>query len=447
LLVARFSSLVARRSSLVARGSSLKSRPPFADILSTVSTSTVAPPHLDVFVARQPVFNRRYRLVGYHLLYRAAARAAEVPVTYTGSDLLRRVADFGLEALTGGARAFVGLTRDALLAKTPSMLPHDRWTLELPRTTECDAQAYEAAVALKRAGYTLVLDDRCEGDAVPQMLQTVHVVKVDVHWKDRADIEARIARIKPAQVQLLADRIEDADTHSLCRDLGFDLFRGAYFSAPEVVERDDLPTDMIGVARLMNLVADDDVHEKQIEDAFLADPRLSFKLLRIANSAAYGRSGIETIGQAVRLVGRGPLHKWLAMLLVTSAPQSTGVDSELLFSALQRGWLCEKMANNSGRPAQAGALFLAGLLSNFDAILGLPMDEMLRQVRVSPEVEAALLHAEGPFTPYVDVARSFVDGDFDKVEELASLMGVADVLPGWFAEAGVWARGLVSLPS
>ena len=400
-----------------------------------------------MFVARQPIFDRAFKLVGYELLYRATARAAAERATASDarSTPVGALLSFGLETLTGGRKAFIPIA-NALLAETRlDDLAPDRWTIELSASQHLDADALAAAHVLRTKGFTIALEDYSANAAHSPLVEVAQVVKVDVQGRTREQLAELIAPLKQRKADLLAERIDGAEVHTVCMDLGFSFFQGIYFSRPEIVRRKELPAGMVAVARLMNLVADPNTHERKIEEAFRADPGLSFKLLQIANSAAFGTSGISTIGQAVRLVGREPLHRWLAALFVSSTPQKTGIDSELVLTALQRGWLCEKMAVNSGRQAQAGSLFLAGLLSNFDAILGISIPELLRRVHVADEVAAALLGKEGPFTPYVTVATAFVQGDFDKVEELASLMGVLDDLPGWFAEASMWARGMLKL--
>ena len=89
-------------------------------------------------------------------------------------------------------------------------------------------------------------------------------------------------------------------------------------------------------------------------------------------------------------------------------------------------------------------MFLSGLLSTFDVILGVPMATILSQVSVSAEVEAALLREEGPYTPFLTLATRYARGDFDAAIELASEMGLVEELPLWYAEAAGWAREALS---
>jgi EAL and modified HD-GYP domain-containing signal transduction protein len=401
----------------------------------------------DVFVARQPIFDRRHDLAAYELLYRATARATTAgnhdQATMTGATLLNSLLGIGLDTLIGGAHAFVNFSRSQLVGRHFEMLPPDRCTIELLETIACDDETVAACSDARDAGFRIALDDFAGGEEYRPLLEMAHIIKIDVLGRTEGDLAATVDRLAPYGTELLAEKIEDARVCALCRKLGFTLFQGFYFSRPETVVRRDLPARVSTVAKLMNLVADNDVSDREIEAAFRPDPGLSFKLLRIANSSAFGMPGVSTIGQAIRMVGRGPLHRWLALLFANLAPNDTGVNAELILTALERGRLCEIMAERGERPRQAQALFLAGLLSNFDVILGVSMPELVRKVHVSPEVEAALLGDDGPFTPYLAIAAACVQGDLDRAAELGEVMGVGAQLPAWYMEASAWARGLV----
>ncbi|MBI2797093.1 MAG: EAL domain-containing protein [Gemmatimonadetes bacterium] len=398
----------------------------------------------DVFLARQPIYNRDLKLEAYELLYRhtptaTVAEGADT-VTMSSTTLVNGVLNFGLESLTGGARAFVNFPREMLIERDFDLLDPRTVTIELLETVPCDDDTVGACRELRDRGFTLALDDFVAGDEYGRILELAHIVKLDVLGKSEAELTRTVARFAAYDVKLLAERIETATTFATCSRLGFSYFQGFYFSRPEIVKRRALSPGLSGIARLMNQVLDPAVPERTLEDSFRADPALTIKLLRIVNSAAMGRSGIDSIPQAIRLVGRAPLHRWLALLLASSAPRGDGIESEMVLAALERGRLCEVMAENSGRKAAAPALFLTGLLSTLDSILGVPMAELLKQIKVSVEVETALLHEEGPYTPFLQLATSYANGEWEPAMQLAEMMGVLADLPRWYRESSDWAR-------
>ncbi len=402
----------------------------------------------DSFIARQPIFDRDNHLVAYELLYRATKTATAAgafdAVKMSSQTLVTGLLTIGLDQLTGGVQAFINFPRELLLEHDYKLLDASKVTIEILESVECDEHTVAAAQEARDHGYRLALDDFAAGDEYERFLQLAHIVKVDVLGATTEHLEALTARLKRYNVTLLAERIEDAAMLAQCRDLGYQLFQGYYFSRPELVQRRELPAGMIGVAKVMNLIPDPNSTDRDLDAAFRSDPGLSFKLLRIVNSAAMGGTGIESIQQAIRMIGRTPLQRWLALLFANSMPMKTGIDREMVLSALERARFCELLAINTRRGHSAPSLFLTGVLSTFDAILGMPMAELLTQVRVSADVEAALLHQEGPFTPYLLTAAAYARGDWEQVIALGTEMGVLDSLPDWYTEAGAWAREVIS---
>ncbi len=402
----------------------------------------------DVFLARQPIFDKDLQLAGYELLYRASAMATTADgadsVQMSSSTIVNSILSIGLDDLIGDAKAWVNFPVEMLLERNFDLLDPKRCVIELLETVPCDDDAIMATQELHARGFTVALDDFAAGPEYAPLLELAHVIKIDVLGRGEADIDEQIKTLGPYRAKLLAEKVETASQFAMLRKLGFSLFQGYYFSRPEIVQRRDLSPAMAAIAQLMNKVLDQRVSERELERIFRQDPGLSLKLLKIVNTASMGGTGIESIAQAIRLVGRQVLHRWLALLLASSAPRKTGLDQELVTRALERARLCEQLAELSGRKAQAPSLFLTGLLSTFDVVLGLPMEELLHSVKVAPEVEAALLHHEGPYTPYLQLASHWAEGDWDQATPLADLMGVLADVPGLYRSSCEWAREVLA---
>lgn len=418
----------------------------------------------DTFVARQPIFNRGGARVGYELLYRADGDALSSGVSdvstaggeastsgfseasrMTSNMLVSSVLTIGLDQLTGGSRAWVNFPRELLLSLDADLLDPERCTIELLETVSCDDEVLAACRALRAKGFSLALDDFVAGDEYAPLLELAQFVKISVLGQTEEELKRTILRLAPYDVQLVAEKVEDAQTNQMCRRLGFTLFQGYHFSRPETMRRRELPTELIGVTRVMNLVRDEESSDRLLVQAFHSDPGLSFKLLRIVNSAAMGGRSIESIKHALQLLGRGPLYRWLIILLATALPRTNGIEHELVLSAVERGRLCEIMARGSGMDeASAASLFLAGLLSTFEEILGTSIEDLLQQVNVSDGVAAALLGDEGPFTRHLSLAVNYVRADWPRAIELGQQMGLLEEMPGWYLEAVGWSREVLA---
>ena len=399
----------------------------------------------EVYLARQPIFDKNLQLAGYELLYRAnamatAAGTASDAVHMSSSTLVNSILSIGLDDLIGDAKAWINFPREMLLERDFDLLDPKRCVVEILESVPCDDDSIMATQELHARGFTVALDDFASGPEYAPLLELADVIKLDVLGRTEEDLVAQIQTLGSYRAKLLAERVETASVFALCRRLGFSLFQGYYFSRPEIVRRRDLSPSMAAIAQLMNKVLDPRVTEKELEKIFRQDPGLSLKLLKIVNTASMGGQGIESIAQAIRLVGRQVLHRWLALLLASSAPRANGMDQELVSRALERARLCELLAEATDQTRSAPSLFLAGLLSTFDVVLGIPLQELLTTVKVAPEVEAALLQQEGPYATYLQLAAHWADGDWDSATPVADLMGVLTEMPQLYRTSCEWTR-------
>ena len=398
----------------------------------------------DVFVGRQPIFDEREQLFAYELLYRGGAgstRAEGVSADQMCRDtVLHTLMSIGLAPLTGGTVAFVNMTREFLLARLYELFDPKAVVIELLETVEPDAEVVAACEAMVAAGYTLALDDFVNAPGYEPLLHLAKIVKIDVLGRPEEEL-GRVAReLAPYKVRLLAERVETADEHARCRRLGYTLFQGYFYSRPQVVSHRELGVEQGTVVRLMNLLDDPAVADGEVEVAFKGDPSLTYKLLRIANSAAFGGREVASIGQALRMVGRKPLHRWLTLLLVSTVASQSGVGRELALQALARGRVAELVAERAGRKADAGPLFLTGLFSLLDALLRMPMDGVLARMMIAPEVKAALLTRSGPYAAALALVEAQEHGDWAAVDDAASAVGVAPAtVSACYTEALAWA--------
>lgn len=404
---------------------------------------------LSRFVARQPIFDRERRLVGYELLYRAQMGASTSvggvsPAQMSSSTLVHGLLDIGLDQLTGPVPAWVNVPRDLLVSGAIEVLPPSRVVIEILETVTPDAEVVAACERLVANGFTLALDDFVGGEEWDPLLRLAKIVKFDVLPFDARALMPQFARVRGYGAKVLAERIEDKEVFLQCVGMGFDFFQGYHFRKPEVVARRSLPVGSARIAKLMAMVGNASVSDAEIEMELRGDPGLSVKLLRIVNSASNGLQGVSSIRHAILLSGRRALHSWLAMLFMSSLPAANDVDREASREALERGRFCELLALEQGRREQADPAFLVGLLASVDQRLGIPMRELVRQLGVSAEVGAALNGEPGPHTSVLSLATAYALGEWARVDEVARPLGVAEELPELYGEAGGWARQVMS---
>ena len=404
----------------------------------------------DVFVARQPIFDRTDRLAGYELLYRNTATstiadgaAADAMCTDT---VIHSFLDIGLDELTDGYPAFVNCTREFLLDGQVDLLPPDRVVIEVLETVGHDEAVIDVCRRLAARGYQLALDDYVDSPAYDRLLQTVQIVKLDVLEQQRAPLERVVQRLRQFPVQLLAERVEDAAMHTTCMDLGFDLFQGYFYRRPELISRKEVPVGQGAMLHLLNMLRDQDASDAAVESGFRSDPALTYKLLRIVNSAAVGGRGVDSIGYAIRIVGRQMLYRWLALLMVSSMVTGNGIHDQLVEAALLRARLCELVAESSPHVRHTPALFMTGLFSMLDVLLRMPMRDVLSRVHVSDEIREAVMAGTGPYAEPLRLADAYQRGDWDQVDALATSLGILPMQMAWlYTKALTWVNEQLAL--
>ncbi len=379
----------------------------------------------------------------YELLYRGNPTenwAAGASASQMAADtLVRTLLSMGMDRVTGGKTAFINVSREVLLADQFQVLDPTRVVIELLESIACDAETLPASASLVKRGYTLALDDFVYSPAYDPLLRLARIVKLDVLDRPMEELREVMEILSPFRVHCLAERVENAEVHAQCAALGFELFQGYFYARPEILSGREMPVQAASIIRLLNLLRNPDASDPQIEEAFRADMLLSFKLLRIVNSAALGGMGIESIKHAVQLLGRGSLHRWLSLLLVSSLTTSNGVHNELVTMAMQRARFCELIGETRLRRRESGALFMVGLFSLLDALLRKPMEEILGQVDLTAELRDVLLHRTGPHAPTLRLVEAYETARWDDVvaESTTLDLPLADV-PELYAQAVEW---------
>ena len=126
---------------------------------------------------------------------------------------------------------------------------------------------------------------------------------------------------------------------------------------------------------------------------------------------------------------------------MSSFATATGACAELVTGAMLRARFCELLGEAAGRRREGGALFMAGLFSLLDALMRVPMTEVVSRLELTTELRQALLTREGPYAEALRVAEAYEIGAWDTVASSAAAFGVSlDLLPGLYVDALAWAQ-------
>jgi len=370
--------------------------------MPTEATTEIPLPADDFFLARQPILGRNQRLVAFELLFRSAADTIDANVTdhaAATAAVISHASQLGMQQVVGELLAFVNVDEIVLMSDFVRFLPHDKVILEILETVQATPEVIARVIELKGFGFKFALDDVVANTAdVALLIDLVDVIKIDVQAVPAASLAALAASFKGSSKKLLAEKVETVEEFNTCMALGFEYFQGYYFARPAILSGKKIAPSELVILNLLTLI-NSDADNREVEMAVKRDALISLNLLRLVNTPAARASGhIDSLGQALMLLGRAQLQRWLQILLYARPGGAVEFNSPLLQMATTRGKLMELMMLrlHPGQRAGAEAAFSVGIMSLMDALLSMSMADILDTVAVADEVREALLLRAGP---------------------------------------------------
>jgi EAL and modified HD-GYP domain-containing signal transduction protein len=154
------------------------------------------------------------------------------------------------------------------------------------------------------------------------------------------------------------------------------------------------PAAAVLLKLLSQLTSDADTRE--IESTLKQDPQLSLQLLRLVNSAAFApTSRIASFSQAINLLGRRQLQRWLQLLMFARG-QSPEQNTPLLPRAALRAATMEALCKATGGSRETiDEAYMVGMFSLLEPLFGKPLAAILGTLQLAPEIAEALLQHTG----------------------------------------------------
>jgi EAL and modified HD-GYP domain-containing signal transduction protein len=374
---------------------------------------------VDIFVARQPIFDRDLHVVGYELLFRDSDRDhADIPDgeqaanRATSQVMVTSLMELDLQRLVDGKMAYFNLTREFLIAGSNLPLDSTNIGIEVLETVEIDDELVEAIDQLAMLGFSIALDDFDWRPGVERLLRSADSVKIDVQAHDEQALVDMVDQLRAYDVTLVAERVETPDHFELCKSLGFDRFQGFFLCRPSTVTARRMPENRVNTMRLMARLQDPEITPEEVEEIIKNDVALTYRLLKTVNSAYYGLSvTIRSISHAIVYLGMPTVRNWANMLLLSGLADRP---NELVRLALIRARMSELLMADKPRDTRDAA-FTTGLFSMLDALLDMPMDEIMSNLPLDEDLQQALVERDGPFGRLLQTVIACERGDWNNI--------------------------------
>lgn len=401
---------------------------------------------MDLFVARQAIFNYRLEVIGYELLFRPSALLSIPPAddTLASSQVISSTFfSIGVEKILGGKRGFINFPRDMLVDERFSVLPPHLAVVEILETVRPEMEVILACRRLKDQGYLLALDDFTDNGVPNPLAEIADFLKVDFRATPIPEQERLSSHYGARGLKMLAEKVETREEFERARKMGYAYFQGFFFARPVVFASREIPGFKLNYLRILREIHNPELEFDEMEKLIVHEMSLCYKLLRYVNSAAFpAQRRIHSVRQALVLLGEIEIRKWVS--LVALLELAVDKPEELVLCAILRGRFCEAIAAWVGLESRASDLFMMGMFSLLDAIMDRPLEELLNELQLPEDVQQALLSdgaCRNRLAEVYSLVRAYEAAEWERLAEVAdSLQVPKDQIPQLYLDCVDWSE-------
>lgn len=395
-----------------------------------------------LYIARQPIFDRCKDIVAYELLYRNSSdnAAKVVDGDFATASVLLSSLLASYEQLIGGKRAFINFTENLIKRDLPQNFSKEHITIEILENIVPDTDFINKLEELKEQGYTLALDDFTTDYPFTNLIELVHIIKVDFLLNTPEQQEEIIKKYSRPGLKFLAEKIETAKDFERASKLGYDYFQGYYLAKPSVFKYQNLSASAATYFELIKVLSVPSPNYTRLATMIETDVALTYKLFKCANSPLYGggMNKVSTVREALVRLGFSNIKQVISMFLIRHV--SSGQSDELVAIALQRAKLLELIAPSCGLKGRESEVFLVGLFSMLDTLTGKPLETVLKELPLADETKDAILYKENVLGKPLSLVIAYEKADWTEFEKICSELHLKpEFVSKAYVEAIEWA--------
>jgi c-di-GMP-related signal transduction protein len=408
---------------------------------------------MEVFVARQPIFDVNEEKAAYELLYRHNQLNIFPNIdgdTATADVIINSFLNIGIDALSLGKPCFINFTENLLKLRVPTYFNPREIVVEVLESVEPSRGVVDICLELKRLGYKIALDDFIFNESNPfckELMKAADFVKVDFQSTTeemRGSIEVLSNLLG---YKLIAEKVETELQYQEARQKGYHYFQGYFFSKPKIIASHDVPVYFHSYYSIIQSLEMAEPSIDVISGLIEQDLSLSYKLLKLINSPAYRpKHKIHSIRQAIVLLGLMEIKRWIYVLAVREqVAHRKKLENEVITLCLTRAKMCELTAKNIKGTINTSSYFLTGMFSLMDTILSVPMVKILDDLPLNDEICDALIGKSNELKDMLELVISVEKADWNELEKkMRSLNLTEQDISESYQLACQWAKELLT---
>ncbi|MCT4661509.1 MAG: EAL domain-containing protein [Tissierellales bacterium] len=402
---------------------------------------------MDIFVARQPIFNRKKEVFAYELLYRENSESNRADVLddnmATTKVLENSYFSIGFDELVNNKKAFINFNSELIKRGVPELFDQRILVVEMLEDIVPDGKLIHKCLELKKKGYLLALDDFVCGYKYKSLIKLADIIKVDFMLNSPPK-RALIARKYKAQGKLLlAEKVETHEEFESALKWGYDYYQGYFFSKPKIMKGKRVSGIGLNYIRIMNEINKENPNYDRIAEIYESDIALSYKLLKLVNRFVVGGNEIKSIKHGLVMLGLREIERWTNLLLIQGLNKEK--PNELFKIAIFRSKLAEIIAMNTKYKGRKTEISMMGMFSLIDTLLDRPMDNILNELPLAKDIKAAMLGEENEMYTLYQLIINYEKGSWDEVSIMADQIGISiNKLPNYYMDAIEWSNKITS---
>lgn len=396
-------------------------------------------------LTRNPIFTAAKTVWGYEIQTTASLTSGphpDVPQTNVGAAVIS--GDYiGLNTiLARNKKILLSYTREQLYKQVPYAFPSQSSAILISAEQQNDPVLLPALEQMAADGHTIALEWNSRLTPASEVMGMAAVLCLS-----SPELGAELGAI-PGGKTVIARNVTSREELEALQRLGVTLFQGRFFKTPEIIPGKKLSSHQNSRLQILRVIEDQSPDLDLLARTIQADVSLSYRLLTYLNSPTFGfMRKIDSIRQAITLLGWINVRNWLRAVLLADMAQGE-VQTELLHLSLWRGKFLEQtVARHDYWDFKPDEMFLLGMFSLLDAILGIPMTDALAFLPLNDAQKKALRGENTTeYMPLIALMLAFEDHDEESLDKVLQELNLEQgTMRRMHCEAGAWAASILDV--
>lgn len=366
---------------------------------------------LNTFIARQAILDINLKTIGYELLFRDSLDNVfneDSPEKATSKVILQNHILGNLADVCLGKLAFINFDEFTLLQNSPLLFNPKDIVVEIIETVNISDELVFNVAQLYKKGYVIALDDYDFESKWEVFFPYISIIKVDIEQVTFTQIEGLKKHLLStnSHIKIIAERIETNKQYQQFKALAIDYYQGYFFHKPEMKSGTSISPLKVNLIQLFLEAYKPHLDFNQLTEIISRDVTLVSGILKLVNSAAEcGNIEITSIKQAITYLGTDKIKQYVAIISMSAL--SSDSSPELFIESLVRAKMMELITKETSFRHLKEKAFLTGILSNLDAILNLPMADIVKSFVFSSDIKLALSEQQGELSELLTLAKYY----------------------------------------